>query len=104
INRIADMTAEAQAAQAVGLDYAKVQQLEALREAARNEGGGAGMGMGLGAGISFGQNIAQAMSSHHGNSAADPVEKLAQLKKMLEAELISADEYAAKKKAILDTL
>jgi len=104
INRIADMTAEAQAAQAVGLDYAKVQQLEALREAARNEAGGAGMGMGLGAGISFGQNIAQAMSSNHSNPATDPVEKLAQLKKMFEAELISADEYAAKKKAILDTL
>lgn len=104
INRIADMTAEAQAAQAVGLDYAKVQQLEALREAARNEGGGAGMGMGLGAGISFGQNIAQAMNSNAGNPTADPAEKLAQLKKMFEAELISPDEYAAKKKAILDTL
>ncbi len=105
INRIADMSAEAQAAQAVGLDYAKVQQLEALREAARNEGGGAGMGMGLGAGISFGQTIAQSMNTNTGSSpAADPVEKLAQLKKMFEAELISADEYAAKKKAILDML
>lgn len=104
INRIADMSAEAQAAQAVGLDYAKVQQLEALREAARNEGGGAGMGMGLGAGISFGQNIAQSMNTNTGSPAADPVEKLAQLKKLFEAELISADEYAAKKKAILDML
>ncbi len=107
INRIADMTAEAQAAQAVGLDYAKLQQLEALREAARNEGGGAGMGMGLGAGISFGQNIAQAMSGTTPSSASsptatEPLEKLAQLKKMFEAELISAEEYAAKKKAILD--
>lgn len=107
INRIADMTAEAQAAQAVGIDYAKMQQLEAMREAARNEGGGAGMGMGLGAGISFGQNIAQAMNStsvNVGNPPVEPMEKLMQLKKMLEAELISADEYAAKKKAILDTL
>jgi len=100
INRIADMTAEAQAAKEVGLDYAKIQQLEALREAARNEGGGAGMGMGLGAGISFGQNIAQAMNSN--NVAAGPVEKLAQLKNMLDAELISAEDYAAKKQAILD--
>lgn len=104
INRIADMTAEAQAAQAVGLDYAKVQQLEAMREAARNEGGGAGMGMGLGAGISFGQTMAQTMNSSNSVAGADPTEKLAQLKKMFEAELISADEYAAKKKAILDTL
>jgi membrane protease subunit (stomatin/prohibitin family) len=110
INRIADMTAEAQAAKEVGLDYTKVQQLEAMREAARNEGGGAGMGMGLGAGISFGQNLAQAMNTPAGpaptgvQAAADPIEKLAQLKKMLEAELISAEEYAEKKKAILDTL
>ncbi|WP_374089007.1 SPFH domain-containing protein [Methylomicrobium lacus] len=101
INRIADMTAEAQAAKEVGLDYAKIQQLEALREAARNEGGGAGMGMGLGAGISFGQNIAQAMGGNNA-AAADPLEKLAQLKKMLDAELITAEDYAAKKKAILD--
>jgi membrane protease subunit (stomatin/prohibitin family) len=110
INRIADMTAEAQAAKEVGLDFTKVQQLEAMREAARNEGGGAGMGMGLGAGISFGQNLAQAMNTPADPSptsvqaAADPIEKLAQLKKMFEAELISAEEYAEKKKAILDML
>lgn len=103
INRIADMTAEAQAAQAVGLDYAKVQQLEALREAARNEGGGAGMGMGLGAGISFGQTMAQSMSGNSGGATTDPTEKLAQLKKLFDAELISAEEYAAKKKVVLDS-
>jgi len=110
INRIADMTAEAQAAKEVGLDYAKVQQLEAMREAARNEGGGAGMGMGLGAGISFGQNLAQAMNTSaspdpaSAQATADPMEKLVQLKKMFEAELISAEEYAEKKKVILDAL
>ncbi len=111
INRIADMTAEAHAAKEVGLDYARVQQLEAMREAARNEGGGAGMGMGLGAGISFGQNMAQAMntptpaaSAQQQAAATDPMEKLAQLKKMFEAELITAEEYADKKKTILDGL
>ena len=104
VNRIADMTAEAQAAQAVGLDYAKLQQLEALRDAAKNEGGGAGMGMGLGAGISFGQNIAQMMTTNNSPALSDPMEKLAQLKKMLAAELISAEEYAAKKKEVLDSL
>jgi membrane protease subunit (stomatin/prohibitin family) len=110
INRIADMTAEAQAAKEVGLDYARIQQLEAMREAARNEGGGAGMGMGLGAGISFGQNLAQAMNTSASTApagaqaAADPMGKLEQLKKMFEAELISAEEYAEKKKIILDAL
>ncbi len=106
INRIADMTAEAQAAQAVGLDYAKMQQLEAMREAARNEGGGAGMGMGLGAGISLGQTMAQAFNQPQQPAAPqaaqdDPMAKLAKLKQMYEADLISADEYAAKKQAIL---
>ena len=103
INRIADMTAEAKAAQVIGLDYAKVQRLEAMREAARNEGGGAGMGMGLGAGISFGQSLAQTMTDNT-NNATSPMDKLAQLKKLLDAELISAEEYTAKKKSILDKL
>jgi membrane protease subunit (stomatin/prohibitin family) len=116
INRIADMTAEAHAAREVGLDYAHVQQLEAMREAARNEGGGAGMSMGLGAGISFGQNLAQAFNAPPTQApaapapaapapvAADPMEKLAQLKKLFAAELITEEEYAEKKKAILDLL
>lgn len=111
INRIADVTAEAQAAQAAGLNYAGLQQLEAMREAARNEGGGAGAGMGLGAGIALGQSLAQGMQSSFGSqpvSAApasdDPMAKLAKLKEILSAGLISEEEYAAKKKAILDAL
>lgn len=111
INRIADLTAEAQAAKAVGMDYASMQQLEAMREAARNEGGGAGLGMGLGAGMGMGQTMAQTMGSNFTQpqpqaeaSVDDPMEKLAQLKKMHEAKLISEEEYTAKKKDILDTL
>ncbi|NOQ15193.1 MAG: SPFH domain-containing protein [Methyloprofundus sp.] len=110
VNRIADLTAEAQAAEAVGLDYARMQQLEAMREAARNEGGGAGLGMGLGAGMGMGQTMAQTMGANFGTAtvqesvADDPMQKLGQLKKMFQAELISKDEYAAKKKEILDTL
>jgi len=106
INRIADLTAEAQAAQAVGLDYAKVQQLEALREAARNEGGGAGIGMGMGAGIGLGQNMSETMTKQNtsANTQAttnDAIAKLTQLKKMFEAELITEEEYSTKKQEIL---
>ena len=105
INRIADLTAEAQAAKAVGLDYANVQQLEALREAARNEGGGAGIGMGMGAGIGLGQNMAQTMTQQNPPSiqanTSDAMAKLTQLKKMFEAELITEQEYSTKKQAIL---
>ena len=105
INRIADLTAEAHAAKAVGLDYAKVQQLEAMREAARNEGGGAGMGMGLGAGIGLGQTMAQSINNNPTDSLDkenSPMEKLRRLKKMHAAELITDDEYSSKKKEILD--
>lgn len=101
INRIADLSAEAQAAQAVGLDYASVQQLEAMREAARNEGGAAGIGVGIGAGMGLGQNMAQALQTHQ--QASDDTEaKLAKLKKMHDQQLITAEEYAAKKQQLLD--
>ncbi len=75
--------------------------------AARNEGGGAGMGLGLGAGIGLGQQMAQTLTEPAALAqpvANDTVAKLTQLKQLFTAELISADEYAAKKKAILDSL
>jgi len=132
INRIADMTAEAQAAAAVGLNYAQVQQLDAMKDAANNEGGGAGMGMGLGAGIGFGNMMAGTMAQGFGQQpapgqaapaqgqappaggqaagagaaagAADPMAKLQQLKQMMDGGLISAEEYEAKKKDILSKM
>jgi len=108
INRIADLTAEAHAAKAVGLDYAKVQHLEAMREAARNEGGGAGIGMGMGAGIGLGQSMSQAMTENVSTQPQikvdDSMAKLAQLKKMFVAELITEQEYSAKKQDILNQM
>ncbi len=103
INRIADLSAEAQAAQAVGLDYARVQQLEALREAARNEGGAAGAGLGLGAGMAMGQNMAGAFSgvAVAGSLQDEVAVKLTKLKQLFEAGLISEAEYSAKKQDIL---
>ncbi len=106
INRIADLSAEAQGAKAVGLDYAKLQQLEALREAARNEGGGAGIGMGMGAGIGLGQSMAQTMTdqnpSQAQSNAGDAMAKLTQLKNLFEAKLITEEEYSSKKQQILE--
>jgi len=106
INRIADLTAEAQAAKAVGLDYASIQQLEAMREAARNEGGVAGMGVGLGAGMGLGQTMAQAFHNAQSQPASqtmnDSMLKLEQLKKMFDAQLITESEYTQKKQQILD--
>lgn len=104
INRIADLTAEAQAAKAVGLDYAKVQQLDAMRDAARNESGAAGAGMGLGAGVALGQNMAQGMSAMTDSASVVENEisaKLTQLKQLYAAELITEAEYSAKKQELL---
>ncbi|MBI1922508.1 MAG: SPFH domain-containing protein [Geobacter sp.] len=110
IGRIADMTAEAQAVKAVGMDYASMQKLEALREAARNEGGGAGIGVGLGAGIGMGQTMAQTMGQtasttpQPANGGSDAAARLSQLKQMFDQGLITAEEFAAKKKQILESL
>ncbi len=111
INRIADMTAEAQAASAVGLDYAQVQQLDALRDAAKNEGGTAGIGVGMGAGIGLGQVMGGAMGTMQPQQPAqgqkpadDPMAKLQKLKQMYEAQLITEEEYKAKKQEILSSM
>lgn len=103
INRIADMNAESQAAAAAGLSYAQLQQLDAMKSAAANPSGGAGMGMGMGAGVAFGQMMAGGMQNGSPSTpgAADPMAKLAQLKKMLDGGLINQDEYDSKKKDIL---
>lgn len=111
INRIADVNAEAQAAKAAGVDYEKLQQLDALKDAAKNEGGVAGMGVGMGAGVGFGQMMAGTMVAGQNAKGPDeskknddPSDKLNELKEMLDKELITKEEYEAKKKEILDNL
>lgn len=109
INRIADVTAESQAATAVGLTFAQLQQLEAMRDAAKNESGAAGAGMGLGAGMSFGTTMVQTMNANAQvvtPAPAAPVatERLTKLKKLLDDELITHSEYETKKKEILSFL
>jgi len=106
INRIADMSAEAQAATAAGVNFAQLQQLEAMRDAARNEGGAAGIGVGVGAGIGLGQMMAGAMTGAAGSpqAATDPMGKLQKLKQMLDSGLINQAEFEVKKKQILDTM
>lgn len=103
INRIADMSAEAQAAQAAGLSYAQIQQLEAMKEAAKNPGGAAGLGMGAGVGFGLGQQMAQSMGNMNNASSQsdDPTTRLKKLKDMLDQKLITSEEFEAKKKDIL---
>jgi hypothetical protein len=59
--------------------------------------------------MGFGNMMAGAMASNMNQQGAqpqpeDPMAKLKKLKEMREADLISEEEYAAKKKEILDTM
>lgn len=98
INRIADMTAESQAANSAGVTYAQLQQLEAMKEAAKNPGG-AGMIMGVGVGAGLGQGLMGGVAGTLGGD--EPALKLKKLKDMMDQGLITKDEYEAKKKDIL---
>lgn len=108
INRIADMTAESQAAAAAGLNYAQLQQLDAMKEAAKNPGGAAGIGMGAGVGFGFGQQMAGAMGQMNQAAASvgsdDPAARMKKLKDLLDQNLISAEEFELKKKEILSKI
>jgi membrane protease subunit (stomatin/prohibitin family) len=112
IGQIADVSAEAQAAAAAGLDYRGVQQLEAMREAARNQGGGAGVGMGLGAGLGFGQMMAGALGGAATPASGAPTPpaggdvavRLEQLEKLRASSLVTEEEYRAKRQEILGRL
>ncbi|UHQ18368.1 SPFH domain-containing protein [Lysobacter sp. KIS68-7] len=87
--------------------FTKYQTATAIPMAAQNEGGIAGVGAGLAAGALMGQAMSQSMAppaqpaGAAPAAAADPVAKLQQLKRMLELQLITAEEYDAAKAQIL---
>ena len=98
IGRIANMTAEQRAAAEVDLDYVSMQKLKALRDAARNEGGLAGAGLQLGAGVQLAKDVFKTQA------ADDSIERLRKLKKLLDEQLITEEEYEKKKNEILSQL
>jgi membrane protease subunit (stomatin/prohibitin family) len=118
IGRISDMSAEAQALKELGIDYAQHQQLQAMRDMAKNEGqGNMGMQFGMGmemakmfGGIMGGNAQQQAVPVQQSApqpvvaSAEDPFQKLDKLKKMFEMGLINEQEYSVKKQEILSQL
>lgn len=99
IGRIANMTTEKYAAAEVDLDYTGLQKLGALRDAAKNEGGLAGAGLQMGAGLQLAQDIFKS-----NDVSSDPTLRLRKLKKLLEEQLITAEEYEQKKNEILSKL
>lgn len=110
IGRIADVMADSQAAQAAGMNYMQLQQAQALRDAARNEGGAAGAGIGVGAGLGLGQIMAQGMMGQaqapQAAAAAQPdvTSRLKQLKDLLEQKLISQEEFDKRRGEILSSI
>jgi membrane protease subunit (stomatin/prohibitin family) len=107
ISRIANAIADTEAARAAGLTYAQMQQLGALRDAARNEGGLAGIGASLGAGLSLAQTMSDTFKGSGAPAVAGPdthAERLRKLKVLRDEDLISADEYEKKRQQILNEL
>jgi len=104
INRIADVGTEALAANAAGVSYAQLQQLAALRDAAKNPGaGGVGMAMAVGMGMA-GALVPGAAGGGAAAPADDVAGQLQRLKQLFDQRLISAEEYEAKRKEILARL
>ncbi len=103
----------------LGEQWAAQQSFNLMNKMAENQGSGGdsmanigvGLGMGLAGGMAFG-NMAKSTFTPAQQSVAepqqqpepDPMEKLAKLKKMLEAGLIEQSEYDAKKAEILSKL
>lgn len=108
IQRIANVTTETLAAREAGISYTELQQLEALKHAAQNEGGAAGAGVGLGAGIGLGQQMTEQMTrSQHASTEAEKTnifDILEQLKKAHDAKLLSDEEFTQKKRELLERL
>jgi membrane protease subunit (stomatin/prohibitin family) len=98
IDQVSDVLAESLAAGKGGLSYVEMEKLKALRDAARNEGGLAGAGLQLGAGMELGKTFNNAKEEQLNSTPADPVQKLQQLKLLLNEGIITQEEFDAKKK------
>jgi membrane protease subunit (stomatin/prohibitin family) len=117
--KVAEITPSAKSAQELrdmGLidmqTYMQLQAADAMRDAANAPGGNlAGAGVGIGAGVGLGQMMSQTMQGvtqqpqqPAGTTQDDPVAKLQQLKQMLDAGLITQEEYDRKKTDILSQM
>lgn len=104
ISKIANITAETMAAKEAGMSYIEMEKLKALRDAARNEGGLAGAGLHFGVGMELGKVFNTAKSELIDSENADPIAKLKQLKLLLDQNIITQEEFDAKKKEWLGKL
>ncbi len=96
----------------LGQAYTAMRSFDTLEKAAGNEGGGAdqllsaglGLGLGLGAGVPLGQQIGGVMNVQPLPQTNEPMARLQTLKQMLDAGLVTQQEFDQKKKAILEAM
>ena len=104
IDKISNITADTLAAAEGQLSYVELEKLRALRDAARNEGGLAGAGLQMGVGMELGKTFNEAKNQQLDAPAIDVVTKLQQLKLLLDEQIITQEEFDAKKKEWLAKL
>jgi len=102
INKIADVNADVHAANAAGVSYRELQQLDAMQDAAKNEAGAAGVFMGMGVGNALSQTMNEPFSAPQGSG--DRGARLRELQGFHSEGLITDEEYTAKKRSILEEL
>lgn len=100
IAQLAGVAAGSQAAASADLSYSELEKLNALRDAARTSGGLTGAGLQVGVGAELGRLLSSQPSPTQATAA--PAEQLQKLKQLLDAGVITAAEFEAKKKAWLD--
>ncbi len=104
INKIADISADKFGADAAGVSYSELQKLEAMKDAANNQVGAAGLMMGMGVGGGLAGSVLSSDEKSEVQVSKGLKERLLQLKELFDAELISEEEYSAKKRSILEEL
>jgi hypothetical protein len=104
IARVSDVTAETRAAAEAGLSYEEMQRLQALRDAARNEGGLAGAGVQMGVGLELGRKITGSAAASSSGVESEHIERLRKLKVLLDEGIITQEDYNIKKQELLEEL
>lgn len=102
IARVADVSADVLAAKEAGLDYSELEKLRALRDAAKNPGGLAGAGVQFGVGAELAKSLGAAAPGKAEEKGL--VEQLTELKLLERQGIITADEFEARKRALLGNL
>lgn len=118
VTKIQEIMASRAEFEQLGTNYKVKRTFDTLEKAAQNEGGavgallsgGLGVGMGVGAGAAMGANLGSLLSLPNKNETSEtptsqsPEERLATLKALLDKGLISQDEFAEKRKKIIEAI